>query len=119
MTFCKYEFLNATEWATYQTQIQETNTIPNGEKSISYVGCSVVEIGQICLATDSEGNCTDLSPLYAVDILWNDEPLESFAKKEVFPNPVGVHTFSGCDEMYLNRFCEFNPLSPYCTNEAL
>jgi group I intron endonuclease len=33
------------------------------------------------------------------------------------PNPIGVHTFSGCDEMYTERFCDFNPLSPYCTNE--
>ena len=115
-TFCKYEFLSPTEWATYQAQIQETTSI-DGTESKSYVGCAVVELGNICLATDEEGNCTDLSPLYAVDILWNDEPLESFATKEVFPNPIGVHTFSGCEEMYTQRFCEFNPLSPYCTNE--
>ena len=111
MTFTKYEFQSPTEWATYKAQITDTDGNP--------VNCAIVEIGNICLAHDEEGNCTDLSPLYAVDILWNDEPLESFATKEVFPNPVGVHTFSGCDEMYLNRFCEFNPLSPYCTNEAL
>ena len=95
MTFCKYEFLNQKDWATYKSQITE-----DGEA----VDCAIVEIGQ-------------LESGFAVDILWNDEPLESFATKEVFPNPVGVHTFSGCDEMYLNRFCEFNPLSPYC--EAL
>ena len=74
----------------------------------------VVEIGNICFATDTEGNCTDLSPLYAVDILWTGEPLESFSTKEVFPNPVGVHTFSGDDSLYLDRFCSFNPESPYC-----
>jgi hypothetical protein len=105
MTFCKYEFLNAKEWATYKAQItQDGNPI----------NCAIVEIGNICLATDSEGNCTDLSPLYAVDILWTGEPLESFSTKEVFPNPVGVHTFSGDDSLYLDRFCDFNPESPYC-----
>ena len=114
MTFTKYEFANETEWATYQAQIQQTTTSPDGTESKSYVGCSVVEIGNICFATDTEGNCTDLSPLYAVDILWTGEPLESFSTKEVFPNPVGVHTFSGDDSLYLDRFCDFNPESPYC-----
>jgi hypothetical protein len=98
MTFCKYEFLNAKDWAKYQLQI---STIQEG--SVVYNNCAVHEIGNI-----------DLSPLYAVDILWNDEPLKSFATKEVFPNPIGVHTFSGCEEMYTQRFCNFNPDSPYC-----
>ncbi len=117
MTFCKYEFLNATDWEQYQTQIQETTSI-DGTESKSYVGCSVVEIGNICLATDSEGNCTDLSPLYAVDILWNAEPLESFTTKEVFPDPCGIHVFSGCEDMYLKRFCQFNHDSPFCNLET-
>jgi hypothetical protein len=105
MTFTKYEFLNTKDWAKYKAQI-----IQDGNP----VNCAIVEIGNICLATDTEGNCTDLSPLYAVDILWTNEPLDSFSTKEVFPNPVGVHTFSGDDNLYLERFCEFNPDSPYC-----
>jgi hypothetical protein len=92
MTFCKYEFLNAKEWDKYKAQI----TV-EGEP----VNCAIVEIGQ-------------LENGYAVDILWNDEPLESFSTKEVFPNPIGVHTFSGCESLYLARFCEFNPSSTYC-----
>jgi hypothetical protein len=114
MTFTKYAFANETEWATYQAQIQQTNISPDGTESKSYVGCAVVELGNICFATDEEGNCTDLSPLYAVDILWNAEPLESFSTKEVFPNPVGVHTFSGDDNLYLKTFCAKFPDSPYC-----
>lgn len=102
MTFTKYSFLSPTEWATYKAQITDD------------AQCAIVEIGNICLATDQEGNCTDLSPLYAVDILWTGEPLESFSTKEVFPNPVGVHTFSGDDSLYTERFCSFNPESPYC-----
>jgi hypothetical protein len=109
MTFAKYQFTNQAEWLTYQAQISTTQ-----EGSVTYPNCAVHEIGQICFATDNEGNCTDLSPLYAVDILWNDEPLDSFATKEVFPNPIGVHTFSGCEEMYTQRFCDFNPTSSYC-----
>lgn len=92
MIFAKYEFLSQKEWATYKDQITK-----DGEA----INCAIVEIGQ-------------LENGFAVDILWNGEPLESFATKEVFPNPIGVHTFSGCEEMYTARFCEFNPLSPYC-----
>ena len=95
MTFCKYSFLSLSDWDKYKSQITE-----DGEA----VDCAIVEIGQ-------------LESGFAVDILWNDEPLESFSTKEVFPNPVGVHTFSGCDSLYLDRFCSFNPDSPYC--EAL
>jgi hypothetical protein len=97
MTFSKYEFLTQKDWEAYKAKITK-----DGEA----VNCAIVEIKQ-------------LQNGYAVDILWNDEPLESFSTKEVFPNPVGVHTFSGCDAMYTQRFCEFNPNSPYCTNEEL
>lgn len=96
MTFAKYEFLNQAEWLTYQAQI--SNTV---EDSVVYQNCAVHEIGQ-------------LENGYAVDILWNDEPLESFSTKEVFPDPCGIHVFSGCEGMYLERFCDFNPDSPHC-----
>ena len=95
MTFCKYEFLSQKDWATYKSQITQ-----DGEA----INCAIVEIGQ-------------LESGFAVDILWNGEPLDLFATKEVFPNPVGVHTFSGADSLYTERFCQFNPESPYC--EAL
>jgi len=94
-TFTKYEFLNPTEWATYKAQItQDGNPID----------CAIVEIGQ-------------LENGFAVDILWNGEPLESFSTKEVFPNPAGIHVFSGLEHLYTERFCEFNPESPYCNLE--
>jgi len=32
------------------------------------------------------------------------------------PSMVGVHTFAGCEDLYLNRFCDFNPGSPYCND---
>ena len=114
MTFAKYEFANETEWATYQAQIQATNIGPDGTESKSYVGCAVVEIGNICFATDEEGNCTDLSTQWAIDILWYEEPKPDFTAFEVWPNPVGVHTFSGDDNLYLQGFCAKFPDSPYC-----
>jgi hypothetical protein len=114
MTFTKYEFVNETEWATYQAQIQQTNISPDGTESKSYVGCAVVELGNICFATDEEGNCTDLSTQWAIDILWYEEPKPDFTAFEVWPNPVGVHTFSGDDNLYLEGFCAKFPDSPYC-----
>lgn len=106
MTFAKYEFQSPTEWAMYKAKITDTEGNP--------INCAIVEIGNICLAIDSEGNCTDLSQLYAVDILWNDEPHKDFATKEVFPNPIGQHTFAGAEALYTERFCDFNPESPFC-----
>lgn len=113
-TFTKYEFANETEWATYQAQIQQTTTSPDGTETKSYVGCAVVEIGNICFARDEEGNCTDLSTQWAIDILWYEEPKPDFTAFEVWPNPVGVHTFSGDDNLYLQGFCAKFPDSPYC-----
>ena len=113
-TFTKYEFANETEWATYQAQIQQTTTSPDGTETKSYVGCAVVEIGNICFARDEEGNCTDLSTQWAIDILWYEEPKPDFTAFEVWPNPVGVHTFSGDDNLYLEGFCAKFPDSPYC-----
>lgn len=104
MTFAKYEF-TPEKWAELKPTIQDND---------AYVNCAVHEIGHICRATDEQGNCTDLSPMYAVDIMWFEDIPEAFSTFEVFPNPIGVHTFAGCEALYTQRFCEFNPLSPYC-----
>lgn len=92
MTFAKYSFLNQDDWVKYKAQITQDE---------QPINCAIVEIGQ-------------LESGFAVDILWNDEPLESFSTKEVFPNPCGIHVFAGCEEMYTARFCEFNITSTYC-----
>ena len=116
MTFNKYEF-TPTEWETLQKQIQQTTETPSGETT-SWVGCAVVEIGFICLqwGEDAEGKqvCVKQSDKWAVDILWDDQPLPSFVPFEVYPSPCGVHTFAGCDAMYLESFCKKFPDSPYC-----
>lgn len=93
MTFCKYEFPDKQIWDNHKKQITDIEGNP--------IECAIVEIGELDLG-------------YAVDIMWFSEITESFNEYEVFPNPVGVHTFSGCDNMYKERFCEFNPESPHC-----
>ena len=114
-TFHKYEF-TPTEWATLRKLIEQTSTTPEGETT-TYKDCAVVEIGFICLEwgqVDDKSVCTKQSDKWAVDILFYAEVPKEFAPFEVFPNPCGVHTFSGDDSLYLKTFCAKYPDSPYC-----
>ena len=115
-TFRKYEF-TPTAWATLRKQIEQTTTTPEGEVT-TWKDCAVHEIGFICIqwGEDAEGMpvCEVQSDKWAVDILWYTEPKADFAQYEVWPEPCGVHTFAGCEDLYKQRFCEFNPESPYC-----
>ena len=114
-TFLKFEF-TPTQWATLRKLIEQTTTTPDGEQT-SWVNCAVVEIGFICLEwgqVDDKPVCTKQSDKWAVDILFYAEPPTEFAPFEVFPNPCGVHTFSGDDSLYLKTFCNKFPDSPYC-----
>lgn len=118
-TFTKYEFANETEWATYQAQIQQTNIGPDGTESKSYVGCAVVELGNIVLTPAVMDGMDVITPAvvstqWAIDILWYEEPKPDFTAFEVWPNPMGIHTFSGDDNLYLEGFCAKFPDSPYC-----
>jgi len=119
MIFNKFEF-TPTEWATLQKDIQQTTTTPDGGESVTtWVDCAVVEIGFIVITPaflDGMEVKTKavLSDKWAVDILFYSEPPASFAPFEVFPNPCGVHTFSGDDSLYLKTFCNKYPDSPYC-----
>ena len=88
MTFCKYSFPSQTIWENHKNLAEN---------------CAVVEIGDV----SQDG-------YYAVDILWYGDIPASINEYEVFPDPVGVHTFSGQEQLYKERFCQFNPGSPYC-----
>jgi hypothetical protein len=103
MTFCKYQFPSQSIWNNLKKSIQSEE---------AYVDCAVHEIGNICLETDEEGNCINLDPNYAVDIMWFKEIPQAFNEYEVFPDPCGVHTFAGCEDLYKERYCEFFP--EYC-----
>jgi len=107
MIFNKYEF---TDWETVRATLYTTTE--EGEVLIPEIN-AIVEIGHICFAYDEEGECTDISPMYAVDMLLN-EPVDSLDAYVVWPNPVGVHTFAGDDSLYLKGYCIANPESPFC-----
>ena len=110
MIFLKFEFTDE-QWATIRPTLY-TPTEKGGEVLIPEIN-AVVEIGHICFAHNEEGECTDLSTMYAVDMLLN-EPVDSLEAYIVWPNPVGVHTFAGDDSLYLKGYCVANPDSPFC-----
>jgi hypothetical protein len=115
-TFAKYEF-TPTQWATLRKLIEQTTTTPDGTEVQSWVDCAVVEIGFICLEwgqVDDKPVCTKQSDKWAVDILFYAEVPVEFEPYEVYPNPCGVHTFSGDESLYLKSFCAKFPDSPYC-----
>jgi hypothetical protein len=115
-TFLKFEF-TPTQWATLRKLIETTTTTPDGTKVQSWVDCAVVEIGFICLEwgqVDDKPVCTKQSDKWAVDILFYAEVPVEFEPFAVYPNPCGVHTFSGDESLYLKTFCAKFPDSPYC-----
>jgi hypothetical protein len=107
MIFNKYEF---TDWETVKATLYTTTE--EGEVLIPQIN-AIHEIGYICLETNEEGECINLSTKYAVDILFNEE-YTALDASIVYPNPDGVHIFAGCSELYLDSFCNVNPESPYC-----
>ena len=107
MIFKKYEFKDK------ETYLEARKAIYNEDGILLDDVASLVELGNICLETDEDGLCVNKSTTYAVDILWGNE-IESFAQYEVYPDPVGIHTFAGQESSYLAQFCLKNPDSPYC-----
>ena len=105
MKFLKFEFENEVEWLTIKDSLYE-------DKVLIPEVTAIHEIGFICLATNDEGECTDLSTKYAVDMLC--EEIEWLAPFVVYPKPCGVHIFAGWEAAYTKEFCEINPDSPYC-----
>ncbi len=122
-TFHKYEF-TPTEWETQKKVIQ---TIDGNIGVTTWKDCAVVEIGFIVITPAVMDGMEVVTPAvlsdkWAVDILFYSEPPASFAPFEVFPNPVGIHTFAGDDNLYLQTYCTRYPDSPYCqipTHETL
>jgi len=117
MKFLKYGFYNPAAWDAAKAQITVTDEEGNETWDSTKV-VAVVELGNICLqwGTDAEGNrvCEVESPMYAVDILWVDQPLASFDSSVVFPEPCGVHVFAGWEAQYAKDYCVANPSAAYC-----
>ena len=116
--FRKYEF-TPTEWATLRKLIEQTTTNPEGETVTSWKDCAVVELGFLPITPAVFDGMEVITPAvlsdkWAVDILFYTEPPAEFTPFEVWPNPMGIHTFSGDDNLYLVGFCAKYPDSPYC-----
>jgi hypothetical protein len=119
MKFRKYGFVPSS-WETLKAQIEQTIESPEGNQTSwnAELVTALVELGHICeqWGVDEEGNpvCEATSPLYAVDILWANEPLEDFSEFVVWPAPVGIHVFAGWESQYAIDYCEANPEAVYC-----
>lgn len=105
MIFLKYE-MPKDVWGSLKETIQNTYG--------QWIDCDVYEIGHICQQKDEEGICIVYSDLWAVDILWHNNPANGFTAYEVYPDPIGIHTFLGCEQYYLQAYCEKYPGSTYC-----
>jgi len=110
MIFKKYEFTDK-QWETIRPTLYKEDEEGN-ETLIESIN-AIVEIGHICKAFDEEGECTDLSSMYSVDMLLNEE-VESLEDYEVYPDPTGVHTFAGDNSLYLKAYCKMFPESVFC-----
>jgi len=116
-TFLKYEFLPS-EWANLRKLIEQTSTTIEGEIT-NWVNCAVVELGFLpitpAVIKDMEVvTPAVLSDKWAVDILFYTEPPAELTPFEVWPDPMGIHTFSGDDNLYLSGYCAKFPDSDYC-----
>jgi hypothetical protein len=110
MIFKKYEFTDE-QWATIRPTLY--NEDEEGNETLIAAIKAIVEIGHICKAFDGKGECTDLSTMYSVDMLLNED-VKSLEDYEVYPDPLGVHTFAGNDSLYLQSYCKMFPESEYC-----
>ena len=116
--FRKYEF-TPTEWATLRKLIEQTTTNPEGEPVTTWKDCAVVELGFLPITPAVFDGMEVITPAvlsdkWAVDILFYAEPPAEFTPFEVWPNPMGIHTFSGDDSLYLQGYCAKFPESDYC-----
>ena len=111
MKFLKYEFTDE-QWATIRPTLY--NEDEEGNQTLIPAINAIVEIGHICKAFSEEGECTDLSTMYSVDMLLNED-VESLEDYEVYPDPDNVaHYFSGDQSLYLQSYCKMFPESEYC-----
>jgi len=104
MIFKKYEFTDK-QWETIRPTLY--NKDEEGNETLIPKLNSIVEIGFICKAWSGgeEPECTDLSTMYSVDMLLNEE-VESLEDYEVYPDPDNVaHYFSGDESLYIKSYC--------------
>ena len=105
MKYLKVEFKDREDMLTKLADYHETV-----EGNFNWKDCSVVELGNIVTTPatfDEEGielTAAIVSDKYAVDVLFNEKYPE--LAEEVTPEPNGVHTFAGLEDLYLERYNE-------------
>ena len=108
MKYLKYEFA---DWTNEKAKIQKTTISLDGITETTWntdLVAAVVELGNICTQweTNEQGEniCVAQNPNYAVDILWQDEPIADYAAFIVWPAPCGVHVFAGWESNYAEEY---------------
>ena len=115
MIFKKYEFTDE-QWTTIRPTLYSEDE--EGNETLIPAINAIVEIGHICRAWSEgeEPECTDLSTMYSVDMLLNED-VESLEDYEVYPDPDNVaHYFSGDESLYIKSYCLVpeHSESPFC-----
>ena len=115
MKFLKYEF-EPKKWDKLKSEIQISFGLGDDE-SVGYnhkIIESVVEVGHIMITPPIFNDKMKmikppvLSDLFAVDILWKEDELESFAPFKVWCQPVGIHSFgASIDADYIEAYNAF------------
>ena len=102
MRYLKYEFPTAFEWTSF-----ETTYLKNLEEKITIAEIGDREITPPVFSVEDDMILTPavMKGTYAVDILWQTiEPIEEITAYEVYPEPCGIHTFSGLSHLYEKEF---------------
>jgi len=106
MIYRKYSFPIA-QWEALKLALEVETTSLDATTHRAWnteIVAAVADIGFICdeLAANEHGNmtCVAYSPGYAVDILWQGEPMAAFHDYVVWPAGLGVHIFSGWEGIY-------------------
>jgi hypothetical protein len=105
MKFRKYEFESKEQFDFF---VKKSTFEVNGSTQEFWEGKTVVEIGHIMLTPPVLGDDIEIitaatyAPNYSADILFNEgnNEYEDLVEYEVWPDPVGVHTFAGLDYLY-------------------
>ena len=104
MKYLKFEFKDRSDMLTKLADYFDEESNPKD--------CAMVELGNIVTTPatyDEEGNeqtAAIVSDKYAVDVLFYVDFPE--LAEEVTPEPCGVHTFAGCEDLYVERYNEKN-----------
>ena len=111
--FLKYEFGTQTAFNTLKN-----NHLVDDEGNFIQ-GIHVVEVGNIVTTPailDEAGEVITpavMTGKWAVDILWEIEPIGAFKAKEKYPKGQVAHTFAGIEGMYKKElYREFPELKP-------